>query len=235
MNKNGKGLSAVLVFALGLAIIAASAVLAAEERNAGPAKALLNLGTVGPDAVNLKVWTDQPEHKKLKPGDKVAVNFNADKDCYLVVLNVSSRGGVTVVFPNKEQKDNRIVGGKDYTIFGPGSRLRLVLGKRVPEAKLVFFVSPEPVDLDSFKIPDNEMVFRIPPGARDRLTAFREKLEQASQKKGFNRVLLSIKTDQNGEADLKLMGGKFKKGLPSKDSSEGPETITGTAGRKEGL
>jgi len=139
------------------------------------------------------------------------------------------------VFPNNEQRDNKIAAGKDYTIFGPESRMRLVLGKSVQEAKLAFFVSPRPINLDEFKIPEGDIVFRIAPGSGDRLDAFRATLEQAAGRPGFNRVVLSIKGGEGGDPEVTMMGGRLKRGQPGQVDSEAPETITGTASRKEDL
>jgi len=60
-----------LVFFLGLGVLVTSAALAAEAVDAGAANALLTLGNVGQDAANLKVWTDPPADKGLKPGDNI--------------------------------------------------------------------------------------------------------------------------------------------------------------------
>jgi len=139
------------------------------------------------------------------------------------------------VFPNNEQRDNKIAAGKDYTIFGPESKMRLVLGKSVQEAKLAFFVSPRPINLDEFKIPEGDIVFRIAPGSGDRLDAFRATLEQAAGRPGFNRVVLSIKGGEGGDPEVTMMGGRLKRGQPGQVDSEAPETITGTASRKEDL
>jgi hypothetical protein len=229
--------SAVVVLA-GLNPMIVSPALGAEQATVSDADSLLRVGKVGPDAIPLKVWTNVPADKPAKVGEKIVIHFKAEKDCYLVVANVSSKGSVAIVFPNRETKDNRIKGGKEYTLFGKDSKLKLVLGTGVSEAKVVFYVSPEPIDLKPLKIAGKRPAIIIPATATKELTILREKVEALSKQKGFNRALLSIKSEPKGKTGLKLMGSPgspTRKGFQPRGSSERPGRVTGTRGRGEDL
>jgi hypothetical protein len=56
---------------------------------------------------DVKVWVDKNDNPVYKIGDAISMSFRAEKDCYLILLNVDSEG---------YHPDNRITGGKTYTI-----------------------------------------------------------------------------------------------------------------------
>jgi hypothetical protein len=51
-------------------------------------------------------------------GDKVVVFFQANKDCYLTLLNIGSSGNLTILYPNTLHSDNRISANRVYEIPG---------------------------------------------------------------------------------------------------------------------
>jgi hypothetical protein len=212
-------------------VISGPGSVAAAEQSQSINNPFLSIGVINQDAIKFQVWTDQSSDHALKAGDRVVVHFKAEKPCFLVVVNVASSGDLTVIFPNRDKPDNAIQPGKEVTLFGEDSKLRLVIGKKVQETNLVFYVSPEPVSF--VKIPDDQAVMRIPASAADQQKGFKEALEQIAGKSGFNRQVLAIKSEADGAADLRLMGGP--KGGPWKDVSETPEPIAGTQGRSQDL
>lgn len=54
-------------------------------------------------------------------GDPVVFNFKADKDCYLVLIDIGTSGRTIILFPNRWHPDNRIEQGKVYRIPPSGS------------------------------------------------------------------------------------------------------------------
>ena len=52
-------------------------------------------------------------------GDRILVHLQASQNCYLTLLNVSSDGALTVVYPNALHKDNFLPAGQSITIPGP--------------------------------------------------------------------------------------------------------------------
>jgi hypothetical protein len=154
------------------------------------------IGKVAPDAVKLKVWTDLPPGKPVQPGHRVVIHFKADQSCYLILANISSTGEITIVFPNKEKPDNFIQADREYSLFGEDSKLKLVFGKGVSEARLVFYVSSKPIDLAPLRIAEDKEVMTIPAEATNEQKIFREKIEGIAKEKGFNRQILCIAAEQ---------------------------------------
>lgn len=54
-----------------------------------------------------------------KAGEKFAVHFRSERDCYLNILHVDTNGKVQLLFPNQWHDDAFVRGGRDYTIPGP--------------------------------------------------------------------------------------------------------------------
>ncbi|HPT98380.1 MAG TPA: caspase family protein [Armatimonadota bacterium] len=65
-------------------------------------------------AFKVKVWVEGPATKW--EGENIVFKFKADRDCYLNLIDCGTSGQVTVLFPNAYHKDNRIQGGKEYSI-----------------------------------------------------------------------------------------------------------------------
>ena len=62
---------------------------------------------------NIKVWTSKNEYQI---GEKLVFHVKSDADTYLTLLDISSNGDTTVLFPNAYQKDNFLRGGRTYKI-----------------------------------------------------------------------------------------------------------------------
>ena len=57
-----------------------------------------------------------PDEKLVQArlGDVIRFNFQAERDCYLTLINVGTSGKITVLFPNKYRPDGFINGGRVY-------------------------------------------------------------------------------------------------------------------------
>lgn len=234
MTKTIVGVFVALVLLVGLNPVVVSPTLGGKTENTSEATALLSIGKIGPDAIKLDAWTNIPPDRAAKVGERIVIHFKTDRDCYVVVANVSSKGSVAIVFPNSEQPDNRVQGGKEYALFDKDSKLKLVIGKGISGARLVFYASPEPIDLAPFKISGKNVAIVIPASSSEDLKTFTNKIEQASKVKGFNRTLLSIKSEPKDEAGLRLMG-PTPKGMQPVGSGGKYGEVTGTRGRAEDL
>ena len=91
------------------------------------AKDLGGAGSVSGAAVRLNVWVDKA---RPMPGDLIAVNAEADSDCFLTIVSIDPAGKATVLFPNDFEPDNLVTAGK--TVRVPGSEAPYQL--RVKEA-----------------------------------------------------------------------------------------------------
>jgi TolB-like protein len=64
----------------------------------------------------LRLWADQGSYAI---GEKVTLYVQADRDCYLTLVDIGTSGNLTVLFPNAYEKNNRIQAGRRYEIPGP--------------------------------------------------------------------------------------------------------------------
>jgi hypothetical protein len=68
-------------------------------------------------ASNLKIELDVSQDKtKFKVGDEIGFTFKANSDCYVLLLHCSSDGKVSVLYPNRYNKDNFVKKGVVYSI-----------------------------------------------------------------------------------------------------------------------
>ncbi|MBI5570568.1 MAG: DUF4384 domain-containing protein [Desulfomonile tiedjei] len=68
----------------------------------------------------VRLWTD--ENKSVyRIGDKIRLRFEANKDCYLTLIDIGTSGEVSILFPNKWHPDNRVEKGKTYSVPASGS------------------------------------------------------------------------------------------------------------------
>jgi len=79
----------------------------------------------GPDAgvvqdPPVRIWLDNDG--RYVPGDEGRVEVRADRDGYLLVLQVDPTGNVRVLFPLDPGDDNFVRGGRKYELVGRGGR-----------------------------------------------------------------------------------------------------------------
>ncbi|MDQ7783040.1 MAG: DUF4384 domain-containing protein [Desulfomonilaceae bacterium] len=235
MTKILVSLVTALVVSVGLNPTAVTPACGSAIETTADASPLLSIGRIGADAIKLTARTNIPKDRPARIGERIVVHFSADRDCSVVVANVSADGSVTIVFPNKERPDNRIEAGKDYKLFGRDSTLSLVLGKGAPRAALVFYASPQPIDLAPLRISGDNPAIVIPASSKEELEILKDKIEQVSKVKGFSRKVLWIKRDAEGKAGRRLMGSPAPKGVRPERASEELGDVTGTRGRAEDL
>ncbi len=220
----------LFLFATLSLLVAVSPCLSQDKTSSNPSQTLMTLGEIGPNPVQLRVWTNQPPEHEFSTGDQVQIHFLADRDCHLAIVNVSTSGTAVLLFPSRESPNNSVKGGVEYTLFGDDSSMKLVMGKGLSEATTVFYASAEPFSLDSIKIPEGEAFIKLSPGDNN-WKVLTSTLQEVSKRPGYNRASLSIKG--KGEArDLKLMGPSPPKAERRKSGSEIPETVTGSQGLK---
>jgi hypothetical protein len=193
---------------------------------AGQEHPLLSVGNPGPKAVDLKVSTAKPQPDASgKPAPSV-IHLEAPAKAYVTAVYVSSNGDVIVVFPNKESPDNLLVSGKQYTLFGPDSRVQLKKSKVVKDAKMVFFVSSKPFLLDPLKVAPGDVFLTIPHSSESEQKVLLSKIEEMSKDESFNRKAIDLESAVKPVIRLDVMG--VDEGITSRK----PGTVTGTQGVK---
>ncbi len=67
----------------------------------------------------IKLWlNNQAKTKNFKIGSKIHFFFQASRDCYLTLMDISTDGTINILFPNKFQPTNFIQAGRVYDIPG---------------------------------------------------------------------------------------------------------------------
>ena len=223
MTTHGVGILRHLVLAASLLLILAGLALAADTQQ--PAAKLENVGTISQNAIDLKVSLEKGTGGASKDASPPVVKLKAARDAYVTAIYFSDTGDATVLLPNREISDCRFLQGKEYTLFGPESSVKLAADKQQQKARIVFYVTPTPFKLDPLAIPQGQDFLSISAGAEKELSALCGKLEAASKEDGFNRKVLALKASKKDDA-YGLMG------LPSEAKSGRPQSVTGIQGLK---
>jgi hypothetical protein len=90
-------------------------------------------------------------------GDKVRFKVTPRDDGYLWVVQVDNQDQVSLLFPNEEESDNQVTGGRERII--PGDAYALVLDKPTGVHLLAFIVTSQ----------DDGLAQVLPPRVRDAL------------------------------------------------------------------
>ncbi|MDQ8181714.1 DUF4384 domain-containing protein [Pelagicoccus sp. SDUM812005] len=122
------------------------------EKDKGPASRVLESV---PDSqgseLSLEVWVKRAgvnhAERSFRLGDEVRVCVRATKDCYLTLLNVSSDGEMTILFPNRHNQNNRIQGGITHEIPSDGYGFNIVLEEPLgmDRLKAIATLDPKPL------------------------------------------------------------------------------------------
>ena len=86
-----------------------------------PADEFLFIGKPGPNAISLQISVGDGRKTSFRFGEAMALHFTASRQCYVIALSLSAGGDAKIIMPSGESPDNRILPGKQYTLFGPHS------------------------------------------------------------------------------------------------------------------
>jgi len=193
-----------------------------------PAAALLSTGKVGPGAIDVKISAERQAAGEGQEKDHTVVRLQVPKKVYVSAAYISPSGEVTVVFPSKEAPESVLEPGKEYTLFGTGSSLRIKhVGKPEEKAKLVFFVSSKPLSLDPLKVPEDKPFLSIPQTDEALMKILTKKIEELSKTKGFNRKVIALDPGAKLSVRMDLMG------LPKAIKGRKPTDVLGVQGEKD--
>jgi len=92
----------------------------------------------------VKVWT---EKKSYRIGEPIRFFFRAEKDCYLNLIDINSKGEINLLFPNRFDSNNRIRGGVTYIIPGRGYGFDLEAAPPAGMDHIYAIASTEPIDI----------------------------------------------------------------------------------------
>jgi hypothetical protein len=187
---------------------------------------LLTAGKVGPKAIGLNVRIERPDNESASGQHWPVLKVLTSENAYVTAIYISPKGEATVLVPSKEAPDNLFAGGKDYSLFGPDSKVKLVAEYKQKGGKIVFFASSNLIKLDPLFIHEGQDFISIDSSAVKDMEILCDQISSMSTDERFNRKVVDLK-DESGEDALELMG------LPTNVKSDKPESVTGIQGLKD--
>jgi hypothetical protein len=68
------------------------------------------------DPLEVRVWTNKADGKSFGQGEAIIIYFRANRDCYVTIYDLDSRGDVNLLFPYEYDDPAYVEGGRVYTI-----------------------------------------------------------------------------------------------------------------------
>ncbi len=201
----------VLVLFTGSVLWGPILAFAGPESSSDPRQVWMTAGKKGPNEIGLKVWTQKKQGEAFGEGEPIILNFRTSRKAYVMAVNVSPKGDITVLFPNGESPDNLILPSKTYTLFGPDSNIQVTANQKIKEAVIIFYAASKPFNLDPLKASESKPVIRIPHSDTAQVAVLTAKIESLAQDDGFNRQAVILKAAGSSGITLEIMAPKSVK------------------------
>ena len=98
--------------------------------------------------LDVDIWADHSDGDYYI-GDKIELDFRTNRDAFVAVYSIDTRGRVNLLFPAYEGADNFVYGGVTYRLPGPNDDFDLVVGGPEGAENIQIIASQE-----RFPIPD---------------------------------------------------------------------------------
>lgn len=66
--------------------------------------------------INIELWFDKQCGTAYRQGEKIIISFRTDRDGYVTLYDIDTRGQVSIVFPNREQPSNFVRANQTYSV-----------------------------------------------------------------------------------------------------------------------
>ncbi len=76
------------------------------------------------EKIKIDLWADQ---KSYRIGENLTINFKADRDCYVTLVDVGTSGNVHILFPNRFSLGNKVKANETYSIPGKGDGYKIAV------------------------------------------------------------------------------------------------------------
>jgi hypothetical protein len=94
---------------------------------------------------SVQVWTDAGDGAVLFPGEKVDVAFRTNRDAFVVVVDIDTRGRARLLFPESRYDDGFVRGKRTVHIPTRRAGYRLQVTGPAGTERIVAFASDEPL------------------------------------------------------------------------------------------
>ncbi|GHV43410.1 hypothetical protein AGMMS49546_24920 [Spirochaetia bacterium] len=108
--------------------------------NAAPASA-----TAPQNALQIDAWLDH-EDAVYAGGEEMKITLAANKDCYFKVYYVDAGYNMTLLYPNRRNKDNQLKANKERTI--PESPMHFSIEAPFGQESVIIYASDKPFDIE---------------------------------------------------------------------------------------
>lgn len=98
--------------------------------------------------LDVEIWTNNSDGEYFE-GDDIVINFRANRDAFVAIYSVDSRGRVNLLFPIEKGDNNYVEGGVVYQLPGDGDDYDLVVSGPEGTESIQIIASKE-----RFPIPD---------------------------------------------------------------------------------
>jgi hypothetical protein len=79
------------------------------------------------DDLEIDIWADRDDGSNYQEGEEIFIYFRASRDCYVTIYDLDTRGNINLLFPEKPDGNNYIVGDEVYQIPGRGADYEFVV------------------------------------------------------------------------------------------------------------
>ncbi|MFC1834781.1 DUF4384 domain-containing protein [Thermodesulfobacteriota bacterium] len=135
--------------------------------------------------INITLTTDDTD---VEVGDKITLYFEADKDCYLTVLNIGTSGKVVRLWPNDHTgEDNFVSAGTRKQFPGKGDKFKYKVSGPAGKEVIVAYATSEKgkiLNEEEFSSLKNTGLKEFNGKAKDMILEFRKKAEAAESSEG---------------------------------------------------
>lgn len=131
---------------VGLALWAATGEAGRRDRTGQVAPKLIEVpDTDYGEPLRIEVWVEGGEDEVFYPGDTVTLRFRTNRDAYVTLYDLDTRGQVRRLFPRSRRDDEFVEGGVIHTIPRHRAGYRLVAGGPPGEEFVTAVASDRPL------------------------------------------------------------------------------------------
>ncbi|GHV10518.1 hypothetical protein FACS189491_00120 [Spirochaetia bacterium] len=100
---------------------------------------------VTPDTLEIDAWLDHAD-AVYTGGEEMKITLAANKDCYFKVYYVDASGAMTLLYPNRRNRDNRLRANRERTI--PESPMHFTIDPPYGQENVIIYASDKPFDIE---------------------------------------------------------------------------------------
>jgi hypothetical protein len=188
-----------------------------------------------PQAGGLKIWPQKETGAKYHEGERLTVTLRSEERGYLVAVGIDADSSMSIVFPELDGTAETLEKGKVYTVFGDDSKTWLRLGKPTKWTRIIFFVTPEKLNLDELTPADQGKPVFFKPATDSTIAPLKAKLAKMAGNRGFFRAILPLEGPAGQGFSLEIAQASYdtpRKALPAAATGSSPESVSGVQGHR---